>query len=156
MLPKPGSRAHKVALYCRLVIQFLRCKSRDLIAHFSIEVPAKWFVSDLSQGNHGDADSKMVIESPFFSAIYIEIFAHEFEGADAASWINWGVQKAQSSPGYQRISYQAYKVSQYSGYLHEYQRPNYSPLVKIIWGNSIYHCIDWYTFNDLSLEFVEP
>jgi hypothetical protein len=117
------------------------------VLHLTMLIPSKWYISNLPQGNHGDFDSKTVIQSPFFSAVYIQIFTHEFNNKEVQNVIDWGKQKAQSNSGYQEISFQPYANPKYPGFVYEYTRPVYARPVKIIWQSDTYRCIDWFVIS---------
>ena len=108
-------------------------------------VPSKWEVINLPNGNHGDFDSKIVVESPFFSAVYIQIFTRQFENNESQGTLDWGKQKAQANPGFKEISLHPYASPKYSGFLYEYARPIYASPVRFVWQSDTYHCVDWYT-----------
>jgi len=129
---------HGIGLPSQLVVR------RNQAINLALLVPSKWQIINLSYGNHGDLDSKMVIESPFLSAVYIQIFKHEFPSNETQGYSNWAKQKVQSNKDYKEISLKSLSTQSYSGYLYEYTRPIYAKPVSLFWQTKNYHCIDWY------------
>jgi hypothetical protein len=117
------------------------------LVNLTMLYPKNLLGKDLTQGNHGDTDVKIII-TDYSSSPYIEIASRIVPNGNLEEAIKWGDERNRSNKEYKTILVKEFNTSGYYGNAYSGSIREYLKSGGPFFARRNYHCFDWYYYNN--------